>query len=245
VDRIVAAFADLEACGAPAVGEQVNNQQIAPGSIDLSFEQMCDEGATFAAASQQLVFDPQAIAGELTSSAHAPADASSAAFGQAVNSLGFSFELTEPADIVVRGLAQAEGDASPACSFALMGPQSELYRVDLANPAPGAPATPPLDFAASLAPGVYTLLASTTTAVGVAVPPDRSGFASMDFLLGVTVCFGDLDGDGGVGLADLSLILARFGSTGASFAEGDFDLDGDIDLTDLSILLAEFGAVCN
>jgi len=54
-------------------------------------------------------------------------------------------------------------------------------------------------------------------------------------------CVGDLDGDDDVDLADLSIVLARYGS---SDPLGDVDNDGDVDLGDLSILLARYGAIC-
>ncbi len=53
---------------------------------------------------------------------------------------------------------------------------------------------------------------------------------------------GDLDGDGCVGLSDLSQLLTHFGVTsGASPEDGDLDGDGDVDLADLSGLLENFG----
>jgi hypothetical protein len=53
---------------------------------------------------------------------------------------------------------------------------------------------------------------------------------------------GDANGDGNVNLSDLSVLLARFGTTsGATRADGDFDADGDVDLSDLGILLGNFG----
>jgi len=58
-------------------------------------------------------------------------------------------------------------------------------------------------------------------------------------------CVGDLDGDAVVGLADLSILLASFGTAaGAEPFEGDLNRDGAVDLADLSILLARFGAAC-
>lgn len=55
-------------------------------------------------------------------------------------------------------------------------------------------------------------------------------------------CRADLDGDGTVALADLSLLLSEFGGT----TTGPTDIDGDgvVGLGDLSILLSLYGASC-
>ena len=56
---------------------------------------------------------------------------------------------------------------------------------------------------------------------------------------------GDVDGDGQVGLLDLTLLLSSFGAcTGdAGFlVAADFNSDGCIDLADLTTLLGNFGA---
>ncbi|MCC6358778.1 MAG: VCBS repeat-containing protein [Phycisphaerales bacterium] len=56
---------------------------------------------------------------------------------------------------------------------------------------------------------------------------------------------GDLDLDGDVDLADLSRLLASFGTgSGAILDDGDIDGDGDVDLADLAGLLATFGQAC-
>ncbi|MEP0848412.1 MAG: S8 family serine peptidase [Phycisphaerae bacterium] len=58
-------------------------------------------------------------------------------------------------------------------------------------------------------------------------------------------CWGDLDLDGVIGLADLSALLTNFGLSGGMFyAQGDLDGDGDVDLADLSRLLESYGATC-
>jgi len=58
-------------------------------------------------------------------------------------------------------------------------------------------------------------------------------------------CFGDLDGDNDVDLADLAQLLANYGTTsGAAYEDGDLDGDGDVDLADLAALLAVYGTTC-
>lgn len=52
---------------------------------------------------------------------------------------------------------------------------------------------------------------------------------------------GDVDLDGDVDLADLSVLAASYGlSDGGVWTAGDFDLDGDIDLADLAVLAANY-----
>jgi hypothetical protein len=60
---------------------------------------------------------------------------------------------------------------------------------------------------------------------------------------GVAPCAQDLDGDGAVGLQDLALMLANFGTSGPDLV-GDLDADGDVDLADLAGLLSAFGTSC-
>ena len=58
-------------------------------------------------------------------------------------------------------------------------------------------------------------------------------------------CPGDLNGDNQVDIADLTQLLANFGTaSGATPEDGDMDEDGDVDITDLATLLARFGTVC-
>ncbi|GMU82979.1 MAG: hypothetical protein AMXMBFR47_28500 [Planctomycetota bacterium] len=58
-------------------------------------------------------------------------------------------------------------------------------------------------------------------------------------------CEGDLNGDGGVGIGDLSRLLSHFGlPAGAAAEDGDLDGDGDVDIVDLALLLGVFGTPC-
>lgn len=57
--------------------------------------------------------------------------------------------------------------------------------------------------------------------------------------------WGDLSGDGLVGLDDLSMLLSNFGTSSVeSPLTGDFDGDGAVGLSDLSLLLSNFGTRC-
>src|SRR5262249_42677324 len=60
-----------------------------------------------------------------------------------------------------------------------------------------------------------------------------------------TPCPGDLNADGQISLADLTVLLSHFGATsGATTDQGDMDADGDVDIADLSAFLSRFGAAC-
>lgn len=109
-------------------------------------------------------------------------------------------------------------------------------------------------FAAPSACGAYTLSLENVRGNVLAQrndPPDFSpavratitgSNTSITFIVGV---LGDIDGNGGVDLGDLSVLLSNFGTpSGATYAMGDIDGDGDIDLGDLSVVLANFGQSC-
>lgn len=96
-------------------------------------------------------------------------------------------------------------------------------------------------------------------AAGGAVLPDGTILTVGDFAIGTiagadqgavpcwtgSVCPGDIDSDGQVGLTDLTILLSNFGTPGgANAGDGDFDGDGDVDLSDLTVLLSVFGTTC-
>ncbi|TVQ59154.1 MAG: hypothetical protein EA379_11885 [Phycisphaerales bacterium] len=57
-------------------------------------------------------------------------------------------------------------------------------------------------------------------------------------------CFGDINADGVVDFADLTLLLADFGQQ-ASWLSGDLNQDGVVDFDDLSLLLSNIGVACD
>ncbi|MCK4872939.1 MAG: DNRLRE domain-containing protein [Phycisphaerales bacterium] len=71
-------------------------------------------------------------------------------------------------------------------------------------------------------------------------------FRLVDTLTIYDQCTGDLDGDGQVGLADLAILLANYGTnSGAMYTDGDLDRDGDVDSDDLVALLLVYGSDCS
>lgn len=58
-------------------------------------------------------------------------------------------------------------------------------------------------------------------------------------------CPEDLNYDGLINIADLSILLSNFGTmNGAAHGDGDIDGDGDVDIGDLSALLSVYGTAC-
>ncbi|MCK4873712.1 MAG: hypothetical protein KAS72_13400, partial [Phycisphaerales bacterium] len=82
------------------------------------------------------------------------------------------------------------------------------------------------------------------TLVGVATSRDTLGDCNeFAFDLIVGQCLGDLDGDYDIDQADLGMLMADYGCTGAD-CPGDCDNDGDTDQSDLGVLLAYYGQSC-
>jgi predicted outer membrane repeat protein len=85
-----------------------------------------------------------------------------------------------------------------------------------------------------------------TTDTGVPDPPDYPEVVDMGaYEFGGGGCFGDLDGDNDIDLADLAQLLGNYGETsGMTYEDGDLDGDGDVDLADLADLLGVYGTSC-
>lgn len=86
--------------------------------------------------------------------------------------------------------------------------------------------------------------------VGGQIPVDQArsaAFSNVEVLLNHVRAslnvLGDVDGDGQVGLSDLSILLSNYGDAGPhlSYEGGDLNEDGEVGLADLSILLSNFG----
>ncbi len=69
---------------------------------------------------------------------------------------------------------------------------------------------------------------------------DASGNNVQAFVLQALLA-GDANEDGKVDINDLTIVLARYGQSGLSWAAGDFNGDGKADINDLTIVLANYG----
>ncbi len=74
--------------------------------------------------------------------------------------------------------------------------------------------------------------------------PMLQGIDDFTFEQPASVCVGDLDGDGVIGLGDLTILLSHFGAADADYFDGDLNVDGVVDLADLTNLLSRFGSSC-
>ena len=79
---------------------------------------------------------------------------------------------------------------------------------------------------------------------GVADPPYYRHIVDMG-AYEYQFCFGDLDDDNDIDLADLAQLLGSYGETGGmTYYDGDLDGDGDVDIIDLAELLGVYGTTC-
>lgn len=75
--------------------------------------------------------------------------------------------------------------------------------------------------------------------------PAETLMLSVSMELVASSCPADVNGSGGVDLADLNLVLGNFGlASGATMGDGDASGDGSVDLADLNIVLGGFGSAC-
>ena len=59
-----------------------------------------------------------------------------------------------------------------------------------------------------------------------------------------TDCYGDLNGDNAITIADLATLLANYGAPSPTPEDGDLNGDGSVDLSDLAGLLSVYGTTC-
>ncbi len=101
------------------------------------------------------------------------------------------------------------------------------------------------DFAPNATAAIVCLAVNPVNGQLYYVGYSDSGASEVRRIVYTPPCVGDLNGDDGIDLLDLSILLTHFGAlSGMHYADGDLDADGDVDLIDLSNLLVRFGDAC-
>lgn len=91
--------------------------------------------------------------------------------------------------------------------------------------------------------GCSVSISGNRAAIGALGDPGAVFFGGAMYLFAAPCPASDLNGDGAVDLADLSILLSDYGCTGGG-CDGDLNGDGNTDLADLSEFLADFGVPC-
>ena len=120
--------------------------------------------------------------------------------------------------------------------FSVGGQPRELLAIDLHAPRVhrGASASAPELIAAEFDPPTQDRVGGITVVPNLATAPPPA-------------CVGDINGDGVVNTADLTLLLLRFGQTvepGSPGASADLNGDGSVNTVDLTLMLVRFGQSC-
>lgn len=245
VDRIINASVYVPQCNPQQRFQSFTNQTFDPLSITIDLSESCENASGSSQTRHESTIGPQSVYAFSESSVACEFDESAAIGLGGVTFFMTNFELNEPTPYTLSGRLTLQGVATAGVgSVQLSGPNGTI--VEFRLPAP--PENPPLlifEQTGELAAGLYTLMAFAQANINEVPPLAQAGLGGFDVLLAMTDCLCDLDDSGDVGLQDLAMLLANFGTAAATFEDGDFDSDLDVDVSDLARLLARFGAVCN
>ncbi len=141
-----------------------------------------------------------------------------------------------------REIYDAAGAAAPAVFASGSAILNGNLGVDIVNDSlltPGARF--PIVSSACCAAGQFASVSINTS--GSAPTLMQYGFASADVRV-PPLCTGDLNNDGQVNTADLTILLVNFGLPVTANFNGDLTGDGFVNTQDLAIFLSRFGTVC-
>jgi hypothetical protein len=181
---------------------------------------------------------------------------------QAADIAGYQLSVTNACGVVPTNAAQLTltiitpvindiADASIGSGSAYAGPSPSLTNPQCMTPVAWTLISGPNGMTVNSSTGVVSWQSPTPAGSPHTITLRAANTAGADtesWLLTVTggsPCPGDLDNNRLVNIADLTGLLAHFGTiSGASPADGDLNGDSDVDLDDLATLLAHFGAAC-
>ncbi len=162
----------------------------------------------------------------------------SVTFHKAVTAAANQFTLTGP----------APSNAAVPFTFNYDAPTQTATLTPTAALAPGDYSLTALDTITATA-GAQRLDGETTSLTNPAALPSGDGIAQGNFAFQFTItappsCVGDLNADNQVNTADLTILLAAFGTSVPPGTSGDLNADGQVNTADLTIMLGAFGVPC-
>lgn len=156
------------------------------------------------------------------------------------NQLALYFDLSAPQPVRLQGLTEQVADGFGAADVLLQRFDGFSWGIVFWSAfLPGSYGA--FDASYDLPAGEYRIIASASINVFSSVRPEHD--SRFTYRLTIGACYGDLDGDHDVDIADLATMLSNYG-VGTTLGEGDLDSDGDVDIVDLSSLLSVYGTPC-
>gem|GEM_PF-2355934 len=252
----ISASSNTDACPQPGGGDSLRSEELAPFHESVAASHVCEAAAALGGAALESVFSAGEIQAWLLSQSTADLQQTTGFSIQADSTFALSFEVAADTAFRLSGRLGSQGTLTGQVGSLAFGYQAQVSLVRTAptnesivaesvlfNP-DGTPLETPILLSGTLVPGTYLLQVNALNGVAnwTDEPLGGSAQASLRIRFG-SICDGDINGDGEVGLGDLALLLSEFGSSGGVF-DGDLDGDGEVGLADLATLLANFGIAC-
>lgn len=244
VDRILGVSIFVGPCGGGQEFEIQHPPPADPVALELNVAQDCELASGSAFMRHVSTIGTKSVHGFADCGVAGESQTAATMSGLGTVYFQTDFVLDEPSPYTLVGYVSSSGNsAAHGGSIILTSAVSTLVEITIQSGS-GTPPSVQFDRTGMLPAGNYSLVGIAQANMLRSPPLAQAGFVGYDMLFALTGCLCDLDGSSDVGLQDLALLLANFGSDTAAFDDGDFDSDADVDITDLARLLGRFGTSC-